>query len=397
MLISLALIFIGGLTLGNIFNRLKLPSLVGMIITGIILGPFGFNLLSDKILYIADDLRELALVIILTRAGLSLNIDDLKKVGRSGILMCFVPACFEMAIVIILAPIFFGISIIEAGILAAVLAAVSPAVIVPRMIKIKEEGYGTKKRIPQLILAGASVDDVFVIVIFTAFLGLNSGEAINFYSFLVIPFSIVSGILFGYFFGNILTKYFEKVHIRDTVKVIILLSTSFVFLYLEDLLINIVPFSSLLAIMSVGIIINQKNINLARRLGDKYNRLWIAAEIVLFVLVGSMLDIKYAIAGGSITVLILVVALLFRVLGVFIALIGTNFSLKERIFCMGSYVPKATVQAGIGGIPLALGLPCGELVLTVSILSILITAPLGALFIDLSYKKMLDGIIAKSN
>ncbi len=390
MLTSLALMFLVGIGLGSLINKLRLPSLIGMIFTGIILGPFALNLLDDKILTIAPELRKFALVIILTRAGLSLNISDLKKVGRPAILMCFVPALFEILGVMFIAPKLFGITLIEAGILGTVIAAVSPAVIVPRMIKIKEEGYGENKSIPQLILAGASVDDVFVIVLFTAFLGLESGESISLFSFLAIPISIIVGIGVGCVCGYLLVKYFKAVHIRDSLKVIIILSISFLLLEAEDRLVDIIPFSSLLSIMTLGIVINRYYPVLAKRIQEKYNRLWVAAEIILFVLVGATVDIKYAISAGVLAIILVIVALVMRVTGVAVSLVKTNLTKKERIFCMGAYTPKATVQAGIGGIPLAMGMDCGVLVLTVAVLSILITAPLGAFFVDNSYTKLLS-------
>jgi len=334
MLTSLALIFLLGLLLGWIFNKLRLPSLLGMIITGIILSPYALNLLDESLLNISADLRQLALVIILTRAGLSLDIGDLKKVGRPAILMCFLPACFEILAVILIAPKIFGLSILEAAIMGSVLAAVSPAVIVPRMIKLIEEGYGKEHSIPQLILAGASVDDVFVIVMFTAFTSLE----------------------------------------------------------LESQLKGIVPISGLLAIMSVGIIIKQKYNILGKRLSGKYNKLWVGAEVLLFVLVGATVDLSYAFKTGVSAIIVVIGALAIRMLGVYICLIRTKITVKERIFCMLAYTPKATVQAAIGSIPLSMGLASGQQVLTVAVLSILITAPFGAICVDKSYKKLLSGV-----
>lgn len=390
MLTSLALIFLLGLFLGSIFKKLKLPSLVGMIIAGIILSPYALNLLDDSILAISPALRQFALVIILTRAGLSLDIGDLKKVGRPAILMCFIPACFEMFGVIILAPKLLNVTIIEAAIIGATIAAVSPAVIVPRMIKLMDEGYGKSHSIPQLILAGASVDDVFVIVMFTAFTSLASGQQVNANSFVQIPISIIIGILAGILCGLIFVRFFQRFSMRDTTKVLLLLSISFLLIECENRLTGIVPMSGLLAIMSTGIIMFQQNQTLSKRLSEKYNKLWVAAEILLFVLVGATVDLKYAIKAGVLAIIVLFGALLFRMIGVAICLIKTKLTKKERIFCMLAYTPKATVQAAMGGIPLAMGLPCGQIVLTVAVLSILITAPLGALCVDHFYKILLN-------
>lgn len=389
MLTSIALIFLLGLFLGSVFKKLNLPSLLGMIIAGMILSPYALNLLDDSILGISPDLRQFALVIILTRAGLSLDISDLKKVGRPAILMCFVPACFEMLGVIILAPKLLNISILEASIIGATIAAVSPAVIVPRMIKLLEEGYGKKHSIPQLILAGASVDDVFVIVIFTALTSLATGQQITASSFLQIPTSIVIGILVGILCGILLTRFFKIYNMRDTAKVLVLLGISFLLIECENRLIGIIPMSGLLAIMSTGIVIFKKDSAIAKGLSEKYNKLWVAAEVLLFVLVGATVDLNYAITAGFVAILVVLGALLFRMLGVAVCLFHTELSKNERIFCMIAYTPKATVQAAIGAIPLAMGLPCGQIVLTVAVLSILITAPFGAICVDHFYKRLL--------
>lgn len=389
MLTSIALIFLLGLSLGKIFHILKLPSLVGMILTGMILGPYTHNLLDASIIEVSSDIRQLALIIILTRAGLSLDISDLKKVGRPAILMCFVPACFEILGVLLIAPKVLGITYLEAVIMGSVIAAVSPAVIVPRMIKIMEEGYGKERSIPQLILAGASVDDVFVIVLFTAFTSLATGGEVSAASFMQIPISIIVGIVIGLLVGFLLTVFFHKFHMRDTVKIIIILSISCLLIALQNRLEGIVSMSGLLAIMSMGIAIYQKYNVLAIRLSEKYNKLWVAAEVVLFVLVGATVDLQYAITAGLFAVLIVFGALIFRMVGVLVCLIKTKLSKREKIFCMIAYTPKATVQAAIGGIPLALGLACGQQVLTVAVLSILITAPLGAICVDRLYKKLL--------
>lgn len=389
MLTSLAYIFLLGLLLGSIFRRLKLPSLIGMILTGIILGPYAFDLLDASILGISAELRRVALVIILTRAGLSLDMGDLKKVGRPAILMCFVPACLEIIGIIIIAPRLFGISILEAAIMGSVLAAVSPAIIVPRMIRLIEEGYGTEKSIPQLILAGASVDDVFVIVLFTAFTALAAGGDVSAIEFVQIPISIVTGILVGIASGIVLIKFFKAFHMRDSVKILIVLSISFLMLEFETRLEDILPMSGLLAIMSMGTSIKQFYGSLAERISIKYNKLWVAAEVLLFVLVGATVDLKYAVQAGLVTIIVVVGAMAFRMAGVFLCMLGTKLDSKERFFCMLAYTPKATVQAAIGGIPLAMGLACGQKVLTAAVLAIIITAPFGAICVDRSYKKLL--------
>lgn len=390
MLMSIALILLFGLIFGSLFNKIKLPSLLGMIIVGIILSPYALNLLDESILNISADLRQIALVIILTRAGLSLNLSDLKKVGRPAILMCFVPACAEILGTILLAPILLKTTYLEAAIIGSVIAAVSPAVIVPRMIRLMEEGYGTNKSIPELILAGASVDDVFVIVLFTAFTSLASTGNISAMNFLQIPISIVLGVLIGMLLGIILVKFFQHFHMRDSVKLLIILSFSFLLIELQNRLEGIIPISGLLAIMSLGIIIKQKYDILAKRLSGKYNKLWIIAEIFLFVLVGATVDLRYALSAGISAILLVLGVLLFRMFGVALSLIKTNLNGNERLFCMLAYMPKATVQAAIGGIPLSMGLACGQIVLTVAVLSILITAPLGAICVDNLYKKLLN-------
>lgn len=389
MLTSLAFIFLLGLILGSIFNKLKLPSLLGMLITGIVLGPYALNVLDPSIVSISADLRQLALVIILTRAGLALDIEDLKKVGRPAILMCFVPACFEIIGIVLLAPKLLGLSILEAAIMGSVLAAVSPAVIVPRMLRLMEESYGTKNSIPQLIMAGASVDDIFVIVLFTSFTSLASGGQVSVASFIEIPISIIVGLVIGILLGFALSKFFKHLHMRDSIKVIILLSVSFLLIALEKLLKQTLPMSGLLAIMSMGATLYKTYSVLAKRLSSKFSKLWAAAEILLFVLVGATVDIRYAVSAGFAVVLVILGALTFRMLGVFVCLLKTKLHPKERLFCMIAYMPKATVQAAIGSIPLSMGLNCGNIVLTAAVLAILITAPFGALGVDLTYKKLL--------
>lgn len=390
MLTSIAIILLFGLLVGWLFSKMKLPSLLGMILVGIVLSPHCLNLVDESILTISGDLRQIALVIILTRAGLSLNLADLKKVGHPAILMCFVPACIEMLGTLIFAPLLLGVSLLDAAIIGSVMAAVSPAVIVPRMIKLIEDGYGTGKSIPQLILAGASVDDVFVIVVFTALTTLaTTGEA-SAMSFVQIPTSILLGILLGGVVGLGLVWFFKKFHIRDSIKVLIILSISFLLLELQTRLEDIVSISGLLAIMSMGIAINQTYDVLAKRLSVKYNKLWLGAEIFLFVLVGIAVDLKYALAAGVTVIALVVLALTFRMIGVAISLAKTELNKKERLFCAVAYTPKATVQAALGTVPLAMGLACGEMVLTVAVISILITAPFGAICVDNLYRKLLE-------
>ena len=391
MLTSIAIILLLGLFVGWIFSKLRLPSLLGMIIVGIILGPYALNLIDESILRISGDLRQIALVIILTRAGLSLDISDLKKVGRPAFFMCFLPACVEISGTVLLAPILLKVSVLEAAIMGSVIAAVSPAVVVPRMIRLIDEGYGTNKSIPQLILAGASVDDVFVIVVFTAFTALASTGKMSISSFIQIPISIVLGIILGSGVGILLVLFFKKNHMRDSVKILIILSISFLLLEIQNRLEGIIPISGLLAIMSMGIMLKQKHDVLASRLSAKYNKLWIGAEVFLFVLVGTTVDLKYAKSAGIFAVLLIVGALLFRMGGVALSLIKTDLSKKERLFCMVAYTPKATVQAAIGAIPLSMGLDCGNIVVTVAVLSILITAPFGAICVDNLYKPLLNG------
>lgn len=389
MLLSIAYILLLGMFTGWICKKLKLPSLLGMILTGMILGPYVLNLIDNSILNISSDLRRIALIIILMRAGLSLDLNDFKKVGRPAIFMCFVPACFEMIGMVILAPQLLGISVIDAAIMGAVVGAVSPAVVVPKMLKLMEEDYGTQKSIPQLILAGASVDDVFVIVMFSAFTGLAQGNSVSIQSFINIPISSLLGIIIGCVIGFILAKFFEKINVRDTAKVIILLCLGFVLVSLEDNFSSVIPFSALISIMGMGIALQKKRETMAIRLSIKFNKLWVASEIILFVLVGATVDISYALSAGLTAVILILGVLIFRMIGVLICLMKTDLNVKERLFCVIGYTPKATVQAAIGGVPLAMGLSCGHIVLTVAVLAILITAPLGAFMIDKSYKKLL--------
>lgn len=390
MLLSISLILILGMFMGWICQKIKLPSLLGMLVTGIVLGPYVLNLLDNSILGISAELRKIALIIILTRAGLGLDLSGLKKIGRPAVLMCFVPASFELIGVILLAPKLMGLTVLEAAVMGAVLAAVSPAVVVPRMVKLMDEGYGVKEGIPQLILAGGSVDDVYVIVLFSTFVGMMQGEGASILKFVNIPISIFLGIVIGLLLGILLAYFFKKVHIRDTSKVLIILSISLLLVVIEDKLTTAITFSALIAIMFIGIGLQKKREAVAKRLSVKYGKLWVAAEVFLFVLVGATVNIGYLGKVGVKALIVIIGALVFRMFGVFVCLLGTSLKRKERLFAMIAYTPKATVQAAIGGIPLALGLSCGDLVLTVAVLAIVLTAPLGAFAIDLSYKKLLN-------
>ena len=389
MLLSIALILLVGMSMGWICRKIKLPSLLGMLITGIVLGPYVLNVLDIKLLGISADLRKIALIIILTRAGLGLDLTSLKKIGRPAVLMCFVPATFELAGMLLLAPRLMGMSHLEAAVMGAVLAAVSPAVVVPRMVKLMEEGYGVKEGIPQLILAGASVDDVYVIVLFSTFSGMMQGEGASVIRFVNIPVSIILGMIIGLTIGVLLAFYFQKVHIRDTAKVLIILGISFLLAAAEDSLTTPVTFSALIAIMFIGVGLQRKREAVAKRLAVKYGKLWVAAEVFLFVLVGATVNIGYLGRVGVRALLMIAGALLFRMAGVWVCLLGTGLKRGEKAFTMLAYTPKATVQAAIGGIPLALGFACGDTVLTVAVLAIVLTAPLGAFAIDLSYRKLL--------
>lgn len=389
MLLSISLILILGMSMGWICQKIKLPSLLGMLITGIVLGPYVLNMLDGSILGISAELRKIALVIILTRAGLGLDLSGLKKIGRPAVLMCFVPATCELLGMIILAPVLMGLTLPEAAVMGAVLAAVSPAVVVPRMVKLMEEGYGVKEGIPQMILAGASVDDVYVIVLFSTFVGMLQGEAASIISFINIPVSIFLGIAIGLVLGIALAYFFRKIHIRDTSKVLIILSISLLLVVIEDKMTTALSFSALIAIMFIGIGLRKKREEVAKRLSTKYGKLWVAAEVFLFVLVGATVNIEYLGKVGIQALIVIVGAVAFRMIGVFLCLLGAKLNVRERLFAMMAYTPKATVQAAIGGIPLSLGLACGDAVLTVAVLAIVITAPLGAFAIDLSYKHLL--------
>lgn len=396
MLTSLALIFLVGFAMASIFQKLKLPRIVGMLLTGILLGPHMLNLLQDSILSISGELRQMALIVILIKAGLSLNLNDLKKVGRPAVMMAFVPATFELLAFVIFAPMILGINRIDAAVMGAVLAAVSPAVVVPRMVMLMEEKYGTKKSIPQMILAGASCDDIYVIVLFSSFVSMAQGGQANWGDFLNIPVSIVLGVALGAVVGYLLSLFFEMAYthghyIRNTMKVILILAISFALMAIETALKPIVSVSGLLAIVSMACVLKIKSpVIVSSRLSNKFGKLWIAAEVILFVLVGAAIDIRYTLNAGLTAVLMIFFALVIRSIGVFLCLVKTPLNGKERLFCIIAYLPKATVQAAIGSVPLAMGLPCGQIVLSVAVLAILITAPLGALGMDRTYRTLLE-------
>ena len=395
MLTSLALIFLAGLFMAAVCQQLKLPRIIGMLLTGIVLGPYALDLLDPSILSISADLRQMALIIILLKAGLSLDLSDLKKVGRPAILMSFMPASFEILAFILFAPGILGVTRMEAAVMGAVLGAVSPAVVVPRMVQLMESRYGTEKSIPQLILAGASCDDIFVIVLFTTFTGMAKGGSANWSDFANIPVSIILGIALGALTGWIISLFFETAYahrhcVRNSTKVVILLGISFLLIAAENWLKGHVSVSGLLAVVSMACVLKLRSTAfVSKRLSEKFGKLWIAAEIILFVLVGAAVDIRYTLGAGAAAVGMIFLALAFRAAGVFLCMLHTPLNLKERLFCMIAYLPKATVQAAIGSVPLAMGLPCGRIVLSVAVLAIIITAPLGAFGMDVTYKKFL--------
>lgn len=395
MLTSLAFIFLVGLSMAAICQKLKLPRIIGMLITGIVLGPYVLDLLDPSILSISSELRQMALIIILLKAGLSLDLSDLKKVGRPAIMMSCVPASFEILAVFIFAPYLLGVSRIEAAVMGSVLGAVSPAVVVPRMVQLMDSKYGTEKSIPQLVLAGASCDDIFVIVLFTTFVSMAQGGHVNIMDFVNIPVSIVLGIALGALGGFLLSIFFETAYahkhcVRNSMKVIIVLGVSFMLMAIETWLEGIISISGLLAVVSMACMLKIKSIAfVSKRLSEKFGKLWIAAEVILFVLVGAAVDIRYTMGAGLAAIAMILIALVFRGIGVSICLIKTNLNWKERLFCVIAYLPKATVQAAIGSVPLAMGLSCGQIVLSVAVLAILITAPLGAIGMDLTYKRLL--------
>lgn len=396
MLTSLALIFLVGLSAAALCRVLRLPRIIGMLLTGVLLGPYALNLLDPLILEASADLRQMALIIILLKAGLSLDLSDLKKVGRPAILMSCVPASCELLAFVLFAPLFLGINRIEAAVMGAVLAAVSPAVVVPRMVQLMDRRWGTAKGIPQMIMAGASCDDIYVIVLFSTFVGMAQGGGARWQDFAAIPVSIVLGILVGVAVGLVLALFFETAYarrhyVRNSMKVIIVLGVSFLLVAMENWLKGYIPMSGLLAVVSMACALKCKSTAfVSKRLSEKFGKLWLAAEVILFVLVGAAVDIRYTLAAGLSALAMIAVAQIFRAFGVFLCMLGTNLNRKERLFCMIAYTPKATVQAAIGSVPLSLGLPCGQIVLSVAVLAILITAPLGALGMDSTYQRLLE-------
>ena len=395
MLTSLALIFLVGLAMAAICQQLKLPRIIGMLITGIILGPYVLDLLDPSILSISAELRQMALIIILLKAGLSLNLADLKRVGRPAVMMSCIPASCEILAFILFAPSLLGITRIEAAVMGAVLGAVSPAVVIPRMVALMDMHYGTKKSIPQLIMAGASCDDIFVIVLFSTFATMAQGGSAHIADFANIPVSMILGIVLGAAAGFILSGFFEtayahKHHVRNSTKVILILGVSFLLMATETWLKEKIAVSGLLAVVSMACVIKLRSVDaVSKRLSEKFGKLWIGAEVILFVLVGAAVDIRYTLEAGITAVGMIFIALIFRSLGVALCMIKTPLTIKERLFCMIAYLPKATVQAAIGSVPLAMGLPCGRIVLSVAVLAILITAPIGALGMDLTYRRFL--------
>lgn len=388
MLYSLALIMLSGIIIRLLCKKLNIPSLIGFILVGILLGPSVLNRLDPTLLNISADIRQIVLIIILTRAGLSLDLKDLKKVGRPAILLSFLPATFEILGIMVFAPLLLGISLMDAAILGAVLGAVSPAVVVPRMITLINKKFGTEKGIPQLVLAGSSVDDIYALVLFSSFLSLSQNGEFNLMNLLSLPFSILSGVLIGFLSGYLLSIFFEKIHLEAIIQVLILLSLSFILVSIEDSFVNL-PFSGILAVMSLAIMLYRQIPEQTEKIAHLYNVLWIPGEIFLFILVGASVNIQYAFSAGFLPILVILFALSIRMIGTWFSLIGTDLNSKEKGFILIAYLPKATVQAAIGGIPLAMGLPEGELILTMSVLAILITAPLGAFGIDISYPKLL--------
>lgn len=396
MLTSLALIFLVGLAMAAICQRLKLPRIIGMLLTGILLGPYALNWLDESILGISSQLRQIALIIILIKAGLSLNLVDLKKVGRPAVMMACVPASFEILAYVLFAPAILGVSRVEAAVMGAVLGAVSPAVVVPRMVQLMETQYGTKKSIPQMILAGASCDDIFVIVLFSTFSSMAQGGSVQVMDFVNIPISIVLGVALGAVAGYLLGGFFEtayahKHYVRNSMKVIVVLGVAFLLMAIETWAKGIVSISGLLAVVAMACVLKLRSTTfVSKRLSEKFGKLWLAAEALLFVLVGAAVDIRYTMNAGIVAVVMIGIALLFRAVGVMLCMVGTQLNVKERLFCIIAYLPKTTVQAAIGSVPMAMGLACGQIVLSVAVLAILITAPLGAIGMDVSYQKLLE-------
>lgn len=390
MLLSLALIILVGFALKGVFEKLHMPGLLGMLLAGILLGPYVLNLISPEIIAVSSDLREIAMIVILVRVGITLDLHDLKRVGRPAILMSFIPATFEIVAVVFLAPLLLGISCLEAAVLGAILGAVSPAIIVPKMLHLMEAGYGKKNSVPQMILAGASADDIYVIVLFTSFMGLATGHDFSPVQLISIPLSMIAGLGAGIAIGFVLVQIFQRVHMRDTIKVLLILGLAILVIGLETSISNWVPFSGFLAVMAIGGTIQKAYGKLAKRITGKFAKIWVAAELILFVMLGSVVDIRHVRGVGIAALLLILAALVFRSIGVLVSLIRTRLSHKERIFCIIAGIPKATVQAAIGAMPLAAGLTAGNTILTVSVLAILLSAPLGAVGIELGYKKLLE-------
>jgi len=386
MLLSIGLIILVGLLFGWIVSKISLPRIIGMLLAGILLGPYVLNVLDSSVIDMSGDLRKIALIIIIAKAGLSLDITDLKRIGRPAIMLCFVPATFELIAFVLFAPSIMGVSLLQAAILGAVMGAVSPAVTVPRLTKMIDEGIGVKKGIPQMLIAGASADDIYVIVLFTTLVGLEAGGNMNAMSLLRIPEEILLGALAGGALGVILALYFKRVHIRDSLKVTIIMALSMILYWIE----GIAPVSGLLAVMALGIVLNMRLPVLAKRLSAKFSKLWVAAEIFLFVLVGATVNVRYVSKAGVGMVIMLFVGLLFREIGTLISVLGVGLNAKEILFCLISQLPKATVQAAIGGVPLAMGLSCGNVVLTMAVVSIVITAPLGAIGMDATVDRFIS-------
>lgn len=396
MLTSLAFIFIIGMAIAGIFEHFKLPRIIGMLLAGIVIGPHLLNLLDHSIIELSPELREMALVIILLKAGISINLKDLKKVGRPAILMAILPAIFEIIAFVLFAPYILGITRLESAIIGAILGAVSPAIVVPKMVYLMENNYGTKKSIPQLILAGASLDDVFVIVLFYTFIGIEMGGSGSVLNFISIPISIISGMFFGFLVGKFFAVFLESrykhdEYVRNSKKVILILGLSFLLISVETWIKPFFPFSGLIAVMSMASALKIKTSDfVSSRIAEKLGKVWIASEVILFVLVGSAVDIGYTLDAGFGAVFMIFLSLIFRGIGVYLSMVGTNITFKERVFCIIAYIPKATVQAVIGSIPLSLGLNCGHIALSIAVLSILITAPLGAILMEIFYSRLLE-------
>lgn len=396
MLTSLAFIFLVGLAAAALCQRVGLPRIVGMLAAGILLGPHALGLLDGSILAVSADLRQMALIIILLKAGLTLDLADLKRVGRPAVLMAFVPASFEILAYCLFAPRILGMTGPEAAVMGAVLGAVSPAVVIPRMVQLMETGWGTDKSVPQLIMAGASCDDVFVIVLFSSFVTMAQGGPVRAMDLVNVPTSILLGIVLGAVVGWGMAAFFETAHnhgrtVRNSMKVILILGTAFLLMAVEGWLKGRVPLSGLLAVVSMACVLQRRSpAGVSKRLSEKFGKLWLAAEVILFVLVGAAVDVRYTWKAGPAAVGMILLALAVRSAGVALCLVGTKLDQGERLFCVIAYLPKATVQAAIGSVPLSLGLPCGQMVLSVAVLAILITAPLGAIGMDLSYRRLLS-------